>query len=125
MTKNGKKILELINASAEHFTAEQIYKELQNTSSKMAMATVYNNLNSLYEQGMIRKITMEGESARYDKRLRHDHLVCRNCGKIWDLNLGDMTGSIEEKSGVKIDSYDLKIFYLCNECKKREEMRSK
>ena len=120
MTKNSKQILELINASSEHFTAEQIYQKFQKTSSKMAMATVYNNLNSLYEQVLIRKVTMEGESARYDKLLRHDHLVCRNCGKIWDLNLGDMTGSIEEKSGVKIDSYDLKIFYLCEECKKKE-----
>ena len=120
MTKNSKQILELINASSEHFTAEQIYQKLQKTSSKMALATVYNNLNSLYEQGLIRKVTMEGGSARYDKLLRHDHLVCRNCGKIWDLNLGDMTGSIEEKSGVKIDSYDLKIFYLCEECKKKE-----
>ena len=118
MTKNGKKILELINASAEHFTAEQIYKELRNTSSKMAMATVYNNLNSLYEQGMIRKITMEGESTRYDKRLRHDHLVCRNCGKLKDVFLKDITSSLKTDLGEDIDSYDLKIYWLCPDCRK-------
>lgn len=116
MTENSKQILEIISSS-DHLTAEQIYQKLQASSSKMAMATVYNNLNSLYEQGMVRKLTLEGGPDRYDRTFRHDHLICRQCGKISDLYLDDLSERIEEKAGVKIDFYDLSIFYLCNECK--------
>ena len=61
---------------------------------------------------------MEGESARYDKRLRHDHLVCRNCGKLKDVFLKDITSSLKTDLGEDIDSYDLKIYWLCPDCRK-------
>ncbi len=45
MTQNGKRILELINSSCEHPTAEQIFLLMKQTTPKIALATVYNNLN--------------------------------------------------------------------------------
>ncbi len=119
MTQNGKKVLEIINNSSEHLTAEQIYQRLQAMSSRMALATVYNNLNSLYEEGLIRKVSLQGEPDRYDRLLRHDHLICRKCGKIADIYLDDISDRIEKTAGFKIDSYDLKIFYLCDECREK------
>ena len=47
MTRNGKRILEIINHSDDHLTAEQIFLRLKQTYPKIALATVYNNLHSL------------------------------------------------------------------------------
>lgn len=117
MKENSKLILEIINASEEHLTAEQIYQRLRDRSSKMVMATVYNNLKALYEQGLIRKLVLEGQPDRYDRILRHDHLICRRCGRITDVRLGDLSSRLEEETGVQIEFYDLKIFYFCDQCK--------
>ncbi|MGN0298642.1 MAG: Fur family transcriptional regulator [Lachnospiraceae bacterium] len=119
MTENGKIILELINTSSKHLTAEQIYDILRSRSNKIAMATVYNNLNALYEQGLIRKVQLEGQPDRYDKAFRHDHLVCRNCGKIVDICLEDLSEKLKLETGIPIDFYDLKIFYICGDCRKK------
>lgn len=86
----------------------------------MVLATVYNNLNSLYQQGKIRKISVEGYPDRYDKTVRHDHLVCRRCGKLSDVYLSDITAQLEKQVGFSIDGYDLKLQYLCPECRSQE-----
>ena len=116
MTKNAAYILEMINASTDHLTAEQIYLQLKEQNKKTVLATVYNNLSSLYAQGLIRKISVPGYSDRYDKIKRNDHLVCQKCGKLSDITLDDLTKKIQEQTRISILSYDLKINYLCSEC---------
>ena len=118
----GTIILGLINASNSHMTAEQIFLALKQDYPTVVLATVYNNLNTLHAQGKIRRISVEGYPDRYDKNTRHDHLVCRCCGQLSDLYLADITGDIETQVGFPIESYDLKIQYLCPQC--RRELNS-
>ena len=121
MTKNAKYILEIINASDEQLTAEQIFLCLKEKNAKAVLATVYNNLSSLYEQGLISKVSIEGFPDRYDKIKRHDHLVCKRCGKLSDITLRDMTEKLQKEVPVQILSYDLKINYICKECLNKED----
>ena len=121
MTKNAANILEITNNSECHLTPEQIYLRLKDKNQTVAQATVYNNLSSLYHQGLIRKISVEGYPDRYDRATRHDHLVCRKCGKLSDIVLEDLTASLEKQIDVPILSYDLKINYICDACLKEEK----
>ena len=113
----AEKILDIICASGEHMTAEQIFLTLKQSCPSVVLATVYNNLNSLYQQGKLRKISVEGYPDRYDKNTRHDHLVCRRCGRLLDLHLSDLTAQLEAQTGFPIDGYDLKIQSLCPQCR--------
>lgn len=117
MSKYAKLILQLINESSGHMTAEQIFLELKKTEPKVVQATVYNNLNMLHREGMIRKVSMEGSPDRYDKIKKHDHLVCKKCGALSDISFHDLTEGLEEQLGEGILSYDLKVFYLCPKCR--------
>ncbi len=121
MTANGRVILDIINESYEHLTAEEIFMKLKNKSVKMVLATVYNNLNTLCKDGLVRRIVIEGQPERYDKIKRHDHLVCLQCGKISDIYLNDYTEKFRNDLHLNIKFYDLKVFYLCDECREKEE----
>lgn len=59
MSRYAELILELINQSQGHMTAEQIFLELK-TEPRIVQATVYNNLNALCQEGLIRKLSLEG-----------------------------------------------------------------
>lgn len=118
MTKYAKKILEIVETSRDHLTAEQVFMQLRETYPTVVLATVYNNLNRLCEEGRVRKISVEGMAERYDRTRRHDHLVCKKCGKLLDIDVGDLTMQLEEKVGIPILSYDLKLLYLCEVCRK-------
>ena len=116
VTKYAKKILEIVESSNDHLTAEQIFMQLRETYPTVVLATVYNNLASLYAKGLIRKVAVPGFPDRYDNVTRHDHLVCQNCGRLVDVSLEDFTESIQRDSGAQIISYDLNVTYLCPEC---------
>ena len=57
MTKYEKAIYHIIHTSSMHLTAGHIFELLKKEYPKVVLATVYNNLNKLWESGLIRKIT--------------------------------------------------------------------
>ena len=117
MAKYSSGILEIVNRVGGHMTAEQVFLEMKRQYPSVVIATVYNNLNTLCAQGVIRRLSVEGQPDRYDRTLRHDHLVCRSCGKLKDVFLGDLTEYLRTETGLDIDSYDLKLSYVCDECR--------
>ena len=121
VTEYGKKILEIVENSRSHMTAEQIFEQLRQSCPQVVLATVYNNLNRLWKEGRIRKVSVEGSPDRYDRILRHDHLVCKRCGRLVDVDLGDLTAQLERQVGFPILTYDLKLLYLCEECRKDQQ----
>lgn len=121
MTRNGKLILDIINDSGDHLTAEQIFMHLKAIAPKTVLATVYNNLNTLCDEGLIRRISIEGSPDRYDKAVKHDHLVCKKCGALSDITFADLTASLSAQLGEPILSYDLKVNYICPACRREAD----
>ncbi len=120
MKENAKCILDIINTSNSHMTAEEIYLEMKKRSHKVVLATVYNNLHSLHEKGLIQKVTVEGSPDRYDRMERHDHLVCKRCGALTDIYLEDITESLKDQLNQDFISYDLRVNYICEDCRNQE-----
>ena len=121
MTKYKKAIYHIVDASHEHLTANQIYERLRQSHPKVVLATVYNNLNKLWEADLIRKISIEGMPDRYDTVQKHDHLVCKRCGKLTDICLDDLTAPLRAQLGQDFFFYDLKVYSLCPECRALRE----
>ena len=118
MTKYAKAIYEIVEASRSHMTADQIFETLRKRYPSVVLATVYNNLNKLWEEGYIRKVAVEGQPDRYDRTERHGHLVCKVCGRLQDLELPDLTGQFQQQVDVPVLAYDLKLLYICEDCRK-------
>ena len=119
MGKYATMILEMINSSNEHLTAEQIYLRLKEHNEKIVLATVYNNLNALVQQQRIRRLPVEGGPDHYDRIVRHDHLICPQCGRITYVYLDDMSQYLTDYVHKQVLSYELKISCLCEECQKK------
>lgn len=120
MTKYEKQIYDIVNVSRKHMTAEQVYEELQKIYPAVARATVYNNLNKLCDVKLIRRVSLEDSPDRYDRIEKHDHLVCQKCGRLSDVCFDDLTSALQKQFGDDFLSYDLKIFYICPECRKAQ-----
>ena len=104
-------------------TAEEIFYAMRQSYPTVVLATVYNNLNRLWQGDLVRKVSVEGMPDRYDRIQRHDHLVCKGCGKLLDIDLGDLTAQLEKRAGISILSYDLKLNYLCEECQQKMKQK--
>lgn len=121
MTRYEKEIYDIINASHEHLRVEQVFERLRDQYPKVVLATVYNNLKKLWENGLIRKLSAPGLPDRYDRIERHDHLVCKNCGALSDLVFDDLTELLRERLEDDFFSYDLKVYHLCPACRAKRQ----
>ncbi len=118
MTKQRAAILEVIRSDMCHHTAEEIFTLAKEKLPGMSRATVYNNLKALEAAELIRRITGDGYSDRYDSSfIPHGHLICTSCGEIHDFNIPDFNDQISEAIGNSFDSYELKVRFICDECK--------
>lgn len=123
MTTYEQEIYAVINTSNDHLTVEQIFTRVRENHPKVVLATIYNNVNKLCEAGLIRRVSVEGAPDRYDRIQRHDHLVCRRCGRLSDITFTDLTEPLREAVGDAFLSYDLKVFYLCPACRAQRSNR--
>ncbi len=118
MTVQRQLILDIINNSPDHLTADKIYLMAKEKMPGIAMATVYNNLKFLSDNSFIRKIGISNGADFYDKNLiPHDHIICNSCGAIADFNNGGLKEMLEKSIGGEITGYDLNVHYICEHCK--------
>ena len=118
MTKHGKLIADVVLASHDHPTAEEIYLRIREGGTPISLATVYNNLKTLVEDGTLLKLSMDGAPDRFDKPTHHQHLICDRCGQLADVTVRDLTQMIREDTGLDVLSYDMRIRYVCPSCRK-------
>ena len=121
MSKYAEEILAAVTELQRHPTAEQVFMEMKKEHPSIALGTVYKHLNALAGEGLLHRITEPGSPDHYDRTERHDHLICSRCGKITDVRLPDMQGHIERALGRDILAYDLRIRYICPDCREIEE----
>ncbi len=123
MTRQRQLVLDIVNSSCIHPTAEQIFFMAKETMPSIVMATVYNNINALTEQGLIRRVSVHGEPDRYDNiHIEHEHLKCDRCGDICDVFMGNMLDELRKKSGINITSYELNMHYICDTCRSDDKI---
>lgn len=119
LTKHRKLVLENLKMRYDHPTAKMVFDSIQQYTDKISFATVYNSLEYLVEQGLVRKLDIESGSCRYDAMIEHhSHFICRSCEKIIDLPSIDIKNcfpSLENFSFTK-DDVSITIRGICNEC---------
>ena len=122
MTKQRALIFDVISSDKCHHTADEIFALAKEQLPGISLATVYNTLKYLEEQKLIRKITAEGTKDRYDSSyLPHGHLFCGKCLSVVDFTLPEFDKTLTELIGENIDSYELKVRYICPDCKQTQK----
>ena len=117
MTKQRAVILDVLRSDKCHHTADEVFALAKERMPEISRATVYNNLKALEEARLIRRITGEGKSSRYDSSfIPHGHLFCSECGRVWDFSTEGLLDILESAVGRSFDSFELKVRTVCDEC---------
>ncbi len=124
MTRQRKLITEIVQAKPVHLTAEQIYMAAKERMPSIAVGTVYRNLTLMEQAGEIRRISVPGAPDRFDRTTKaHDHLLCSRCYTLRDVQLNDVDALLRQNSTMQIDSYELMLYGICEECLNDNEMK--
>lgn len=119
-SKQRELILNTVLKNRIHPTAENVYRLLKEDNPELSLGTVYRNLNYLSENNMLKKINVPDGSDRFDgTTTRHQHLICRCCGKVIDVSVDELEkihNDIMKRKGFSIDVDTLVFEGICNEC---------
>lgn len=123
-TKQRQEVLDIIQKHNRHFTADEVYACIHKKDAHISRGTVYRNLQILTDEEQIRRIRMPNTSDRYEWNMQeHDHLLCRECGKIVDI--GPIHNSVDKlvkkQSGYTEIQHTILFTGICPECQKKQE----
>ena len=122
-------ILEALLSSKEHMTINELHEKLK--VNNIGIATLYRNLDSFKNLGIITEINVEGkayyEMKIFGRKPIHIHFKCTNCGKIMDIEDNKLYHEYLKLNRL-IEERDLLIYDsvftfkgICSDCKKLKE----
>ena len=113
------KILEILETSdTHHLSAEDVYRELLDSSDDVGLATIYRVLTQFESAGLVTRHHFESGHAVFEleRGHHHDHIVCIQCGKVeefYDQTIEDRQKSVVGKMGYEIQDHSLVIYGDC------------
>jgi len=111
-------VFEALIQARRHPTADEIYRQVRQRLPSISRATVYNTLDTLVEDREAGVLLEESSGpARFDgKRERHDHFVCRRCGRIEDLHAPALDRLPAPRGVGRVDSHSVTFRGVCRRC---------
>jgi Fur family peroxide stress response transcriptional regulator len=111
-------ILEFLEGTKSHPTADEVYTAVHKSCPTIARATIYNTLEALTKAGTILQLTMDPGAARYDADTSpHVHFRCRLCGRVYDVTMKEHRCLGNEVDGHEIESVRMYAFGVCALCR--------
>ncbi len=115
MTDQRKVIANIIGASDDHPSVEEVYMRSHKIDPRISIATVYRTVKLLEEEGIIEKRDFRDGRARYEQagESHHDHLIDIRSGKVIEF-LNEEIEKLQEKIaseyGYELVDHRLELF---------------
>ena len=124
LTGPRRAIFECLAGSQDWVTPARIYEQAKRISPSLGLVTVYRTLNSLHQQGLVRRIHLSDGCHGYMLAgLAHGHyLVCQECQQVIEFSecdLAPLETHITGATGFKIQGHVLQLVGLCPSCQAR------
>ncbi len=89
----------------------------------LGIATVYRNVKSLLEDGVVAEVHLPGEPPRYESagKDHHHHFRCERCEKVYELGgacLPDLKASLPK--GFRATAHEVLVHGVCAACARRK-----
>jgi len=108
--------MDIIEHSYVHPTAKEIYQLCLLEIPNISLGTVYRNLSSMVDLGLIQRISMPDGVDRFDRVDEHMHFICVKCGKIIDIHDKIRVALPNVEDSIVID-YDVQFKGICKNCR--------
>lgn len=126
-THQRQKIYEALSSRPGHYSPEEIYDKVRRELPSISLATVYKNLRTFVEAGMLREVSPH-QNWRIDANSQpHHHLVCTRCRSVSDVELDridpvKLHGRLP--SGFRVEKFAVEIQGICKACSEAETTRN-
>lgn len=124
LTHQRETIFRAVLESGGHPSPEKIYERVKRQIPAISLATVYKNIHTFLEAGLLREVTVHHGALLLETNPEdHHHLVCVECRAILDLEQGAI-GPVRIRrsapAGYRILRCRVEILGLCPGCARKK-----
>ena len=120
-----QQILDELNNCADEVSGQQLHRALIDSSINMGLTTVYRNLRTLQQKGLVRCRNLPtGETLYSPVNRDNHHLTCVDCGKTLVLKTCPIKNIELPKNQTKdfeLLFHTLEFFGICRNCNQRQQ----
>ena len=121
LTPQRMMVLEAIEASHDHVSAEEIHARARRQYPYLNISTVYRTLELLKDKGLVAETDLGGGRFLYHPtgKAQHHHLVCRRCGNVRDIDIGaleELRRELKTQHAFNAELEHIAIFGTCAHC---------
>lgn len=115
-------ILEYLEMSKEHPTAENIYIAVSKDHPNISFATVYKTLDTFRDVGLLLEFNVGEDAHRYDGNVDlHPHFICNTCNAVLDIYEPKSSNQFFEdfencNNNLKFENHSLFFYGCCDKC---------
>jgi Fur family ferric uptake transcriptional regulator len=124
VTHQREAVAEVVFASDEHLSVDDIEKELRERGDRIGKATIYRTLDLLVRSRLVEEHDFGEGFKRYEHRLSnhpvHEHLICLECGTVTEFESHELYGvenRVRAEYGFTPVRRRLEIYGLCRACR--------
>ncbi len=126
ITKPRQAVLEVLDGTREHLTADEIVSRAEDSSPGVHRATVYRALATLGELGLVTHTHLPGSATVYHLALpaaaleRHAHLQCTSCQAVIDVPveiLSPLAEALDREVGFRLEPDHAALLGQCADCR--------
>ncbi|AND79971.1 peroxide-responsive transcriptional repressor PerR [Streptococcus pantholopis] len=126
ITQTRKAVIAYMVNSQDHPSADTVYHDLLPDYPNLSLATVYNNLKLLVDEGFVSELKLSQDSTAHYDFMGHQHLniVCDSCGKItdfMDVDVLKIHQEVHEQTGYQVTQAQLILYGICPDCQARKK----
>ena len=129
ITPQRVEIFREVARTEEHPDAETVFQRVRGRLSNVSLDTVYRTLGLLEELGLLSKVDVLCDRARFDaNREHHHHFVCVRCGAVHDFVHPEWERCAvpeEVRAMGEVRSMHVQLRGLCTKCAAQERRRGK
>ena len=125
-SKQREDVLSIIYNSKVHLSSEAIATVMKNNNKNCSVSSVYRILQFLETYGFVTSIDVDKSGKKYEiaSKEPHYHIICLSCGNIVEFIDNDIKNKqleIVEILQFQLISDNLKLFVLCDKCRKKQK----
>jgi Fur family ferric uptake transcriptional regulator len=117
-TRQRTAIREAIAQAGRPLLPQEVLEAAQPGAPGLSIATVYRNLRTLVQEGLLRPVVLPGENARYEVAHtgHHHHFQCRLCQRVFEVEACPGNLASLAPSGFTVEDHDLTLYGRCSDC---------
>jgi Fe2+ or Zn2+ uptake regulation protein len=113
----------LLRDRNRHLSAEELLSQASEQLPGVSLPTVYATLELFEQLGIVRRVNGGGGTLLWDTRAdTHHHMICRNCGRIEDMDTPldlERARRSAARAGFQPDRAEVVVSGLCATCAHR------